>query len=384
MTRARQCDLAIVGGGLAGGLIALALARRRPEARVLLIEGEETLGGNHVWSFFAGDLTAEDASLVAPLIAHRWPGYHVRFPEFGRWLATPYHAITSEHFDATVRAALPTDRVLTGRRAIGVGPRSVVLGDGTRIEAAGVIDARGPSDLSALACGWQKFLGRELRLAEAHDLTAPVVMDAAIEQANGYRFAYLLPFAEDRLFIEDTYYSDTPEIDRALLGTRIADYAATRGWTIVDIGREETGVLPVVLGGDFETYWRSGGHNVAKAGVRAGLFHPITGYSFSDAVRSARFVAGLSDWSSPGLHDALHRFARDAWNRRGFYRLLGRMLFRAAEPNERWRVLARFYRLDAALIARFYASRSTAWDKARILIGRPPVPLGRAFHAIGG
>ena len=52
------------------------------------------------------------------------------------------------------------------------------------------------------------------------------------------------------------------------------------------------------------------------------------------------------------------------------------MLFLAAEPAERYRVLQRFYRLDDALVGRFYAGRSTAWDKARTLIGRPPVPLG--------
>jgi lycopene beta-cyclase len=384
MARARQCDLAIVGGGLAGGLIALALTKRRPEARVLLIEGGDTLGGNHVWSFFAGDVASGDLPLVAPLVAHRWAGYRVAFPDLERRLATAYHAITSERFDAVIRAALPAERLLTGRRAIGVGPRSVVLGDGTRIDAAGVIDARGPGDLSALACGWQTFLGRELRLTAPHGLADPVVMDATVEQLDGYRFAYLLPFAEDRLFVEDTYYSDVAEIDRPSLGARIACYAAARGWTIADTGREETGALPVVLGGDFEAYWRSGGHNVAKAGVRAGLFHPTTGYSLPDAVRTARFVAELSDWSAPALHDALHRFAREAWHRRGFYRLLSRMLFRAAEPEQRWRVLARFYGLDEGLIARFYASRTTGRDMARILMGRPPVPLGRAFRAIAG
>jgi lycopene beta-cyclase len=55
------------------------------------------------------------------------------------------------------------------------------------------------------------------------------------------------------------------------------------------------------------------------------------------------------------------------------------MLFRAAKPSERWRVLERFYRLPEALIARFYADRLTLADRARILAGRPPVPLGRAL-----
>jgi lycopene beta-cyclase len=76
--------------------------------------------------------------------------------------------------------------------------------------------------------------------------------------------------------------------------------------------------------------------------------------------------------------------ARRAWDRRGFYRMLDAMLFRAAEPEERYRILERFYRLDPGLIARFYAGRSTMTDKARILMGKPPVPVARALAAIRG
>jgi lycopene beta-cyclase len=58
------------------------------------------------------------------------------------------------------------------------------------------------------------------------------------------------------------------------------------------------------------------------------------------------------------------------------------MLFLAAEPSQRYRILERFYRLDEALVARFYAGASTLFDKARILIGRPPVPIDRALKVL--
>ena len=44
-------DVVIVGGGLAGGLTALAYARRQPGLRVGLVEPAATLGGPHLWSF---------------------------------------------------------------------------------------------------------------------------------------------------------------------------------------------------------------------------------------------------------------------------------------------------------------------------------------------
>jgi lycopene beta-cyclase len=57
-------------------------------------------------------------------------------------------------------------------------------------------------------------------------------------------------------------------------------------------------------------------------------------------------------------------------------------LFRAAEPQARYRVLERFYGLSEGLIARFYAGHSTLLDKMRVLAGKPPVPIGRAIRAI--
>ncbi|RIV93332.1 lycopene cyclase family protein, partial [Aurantiacibacter xanthus] len=74
--------------------------------------------------------------------------------------------------------------------------------------------------------------------------------------------------------------------------------------------------------------------------------------------------------------------ARKHWRAMGFYRLLGRMLFGAALPEERYRVFERFYRLPERLIERFYAGRSTLADRARVLAGKPPVPVSRAVAAL--
>ncbi len=70
------------------------------------------------------------------------------------------------------------------------------------------------------------------------------------------------------------------------------------------------------------------------------------------------------------------------WRSRRFYRLVNRMLFRAAKPNLRYKVMQRFYRLNASLIGRFYAGRSTRADRVRILVGKPPVGFGKAIACI--
>jgi lycopene beta-cyclase len=57
-------DLVLVGGGLANSLIAWRMRQRRPGVRVLVLEREAHLGGNHTWSFFDSDLAAGPAGLA--------------------------------------------------------------------------------------------------------------------------------------------------------------------------------------------------------------------------------------------------------------------------------------------------------------------------------
>jgi lycopene beta-cyclase len=143
------------------------------------------------------------------------------------------------------------------------------------------------------------------------------------------------------------------------------------------------GVLPVAIGGDLDALLAAGGE-AAKIGMRGGFFHPTTGYSLPDAVRVAGLIARQKRLDGAALRRVTEAEARRLWRERGFYRILNTMLFRAARPSERYKVLERFYGLSPALIGRFYAGRTTMLDKLRILSGRPPVPVGRAVAALAG
>jgi lycopene beta-cyclase len=371
-------DLLLVGGGLANGLLALRLSQVRPELDVRIVEGADRLGGVHTWSFFDADLTEAQQAWIAPLIVHRWPGYCVRFPQFERRLSTGYRSVTAERFAQVIQAALP-EKIMLNAPVASVSPREAVLTDGRRLRARAVIDGRGPTATPDLALGFQKFVGLEVRLAQPHGLTEPIVMDACVDQAGGYRFLYTLPFDERTLLIEDTRYTDGAELDRDVFRQGVLDYAAQQGWVIETILREEDGVLPVALDGDITAHLERHGP-VALSGLRAGLFHPTTGYSLPDAVRLADHLA--ESLRVDDVAGDIRRRARDVWAERGFYRLLNRMLFRAAKPQERYKVLERFYRLPQPLIERFYAAGSTLGDKARILSGKPPVPVGAALTCL--
>ena len=376
---ALDADLILVGGGLANGLIAWRLQHLQSDRRVLLLESGDTLGGNHTWSFHDADLTPAQQAWLAPLVAHRWDGYSVSFPALRREIAGGYAAVTSSRFNTVLQAAL-AGQVRLSTPVACLSERSVTLTDGRVLRAAAVIDGRGLRPSSHLRLGCQKFLGQELRLAKPHGLTRPVLMDATVRQQDGYRFIYLLPFSPDTVLVEDTCYADGDQVDADRLRANIAGYVRSRGWRVLDVLREERGALPITLAGDVQGFWQSA-EGIPRSGLAAGLFHATTGYSLPSAVRLADLIAGLPDMASAPLFKTVRAHALAQWQSQGFFRLLNRMLFQAARPDERWRVMQRFYGLPAPLIGRFYAARLGWLDKARILAGKPPVPVGAAWRA---
>ncbi len=364
----------IVGGGLAGCLLAWRLLRDDADYDLVVLERGDSLGGNHTWSFHGGDVGPEHHEWLAPLVACSWPRHSVRFPDLERGLESSYHSITSDRLHALLRDALG-ERLRLGVDVVSLDRRGATLGGGERIEADAVVDARGDPRSPHLALRFQKFLGQEVVLERAHGLDGPILMDATVPQTDGYRFVYVLPFTERRVLIEDTYYADGADLPEDRLRQSIADYAAAAGWGAIRVEREERGILPILLGGDFDRFWSDADPGVTRLGMQAAMFHATTGYSLPDTVHAVEALASRMPSAGADLDAFMRRFARAAWRRYRFFRMLNRMLFLAGEPHLRYRVLERFYGLPSPLIERFYAGRLGPTDKLRLVSGKPPVPL---------
>lgn len=373
-------DLILIGGGLANGLIAWRLSMLQPQMRVLLVEKEAALGGNHTWSFYQRDLTPAQHAWMAPLVGQRWPGYEVRFPTHRRRLETACYSIHSAHFQTVLCQALVAS-VLLNATVTEVGSTSVCI-NGRQYHATAIIDGRGHVPSASMAYAYQKFVGHEVVLTAPHGQAVPIIMDATVEQEDGYRFVYTLPFSENRILVEDTYYGLKPDLDYPAIRQKINAYIASRGWIVDTLVREETGVLPISLSGDMQAFWREKPSHIACSGLRAGLFHATTGYSLLYAVRLADEIAALPTLDAQSVYRHVERFSLRQWRAQSFMRLLNRMLFFASVPSQRYRLLQRFYRLPQDLIERFYAAQPILLDKVRILTGRPPVPVFAALKAM--
>lgn len=376
-------DVLLVGGGLSSGLCALAILHARPDCRLTIVESVDRLGGNHRWSFHGADVPPEARAWLAPLEQVDWPGYDVYFPDYERGLQGRYVSLDGEHLHTVVQERFddaPHAELLLGRGAAVVDERGVTLDDGERLDAALVIDCRGPvlpPDIAAYRGGWQKFVGLEVELTAPHELDRPILMDARVEQRDGFRFLYVLPLTPTRLLVEDTVFSDDPSLDVDALRAGVHAYCAEKGWAIEEVLRQEQGSLPMPVA----PVCVSRGPALA-GGYAGGWFHPGTGYSTPVALRFACFVAARAPEQVVG--DELHSLATELEHAQRFAHLLNELLFYCCTPELRWDVFSRFYRLPEATIARFYALQSRRRDRIRTLIGMPPpgVSLGGAFEAV--
>ncbi|MBX3179244.1 MAG: lycopene beta-cyclase CrtY [Candidatus Hydrogenedentes bacterium] len=365
-----DCDYLLAGGGLQNCLIALLLLHRQPECRVTLVEQESALCGNHTWSFHLADIPPEARAALEPVLDFTWDHYTVKFPGMQRRVDCPYGSILSERLAAAVRArieAAPNARLVLNTPIAAVDADRIVLGNGRVLYGRTVIDARGlPPHQPVKSTGYQKFVGLELRLAAPFPLRGPVLMDAEVPQEDGFRFFYVLPFESDCVLVEDTRFSDSPDLDIARLRAEVLRYAGGLGLDVHEILREESGVLPMPWSA--RRVWPAA--PPLLAGYRGGFLHPATGYSFPLAVRLALHIADRApeppfDAGWAGFmrrHRAQYRFA--TW--------LNLLLFRAYPPARRYHIFQRFYTLPEDVIERFYRLEMTRWDQARFFLGRPP------------
>ena len=351
----------IAGGGLAGCLLLVALKNKWPDVTVELHEKSSILCGDHTWSFHHDDVPKAFWPWLEPLVTRSWPFYQVFFPRYDRQFNSKYYSIKS---------------IDLAQKILEQYSDSVFLDSPLDLAQADFIAAGWPPMSKPESFGYQKFVGLEVTTAEPHGLKGPILKDVRQPQTDGYRFFYVLPWSDRKLLIEDTYYSNTPDLNLEKIKAEILRYAESRQWKIKEITSFEKGSLPLEM-------IRQDPQNSNKSfGAAAGLAHPVTGYTLPLILQQIHTVLDSDQFNLESIKKNLESKNKALSKNFSFYRLLNRMMFKAAVPEKRYVILERFYRLPEALIQRFYAGQTTFLDRIRILSGKPPVPLSQAIMCL--
>ena len=223
----------------------------------LIVEEEQTFGGEGYRLFADADLDDDGRDLLSPLISERWPGFYVAFPGFSRKLKAEQSGFAAADLHAEMVAALKPAQYRLGTRVVAVREDALVLDGGETIKAEGAIDARGAANLSTLELLYEASVERDYRFIAPHRVDRPVLIDANVDQGGGLRFMRCIPLGEDRLLVADATISERAQPD-AEAGARLDAYVAARGWQAEAVAAERSSVRPLPAGGDFAAFWRLG------------------------------------------------------------------------------------------------------------------------------
>ena len=359
MRRGKNCGLLIAGGGVAGCFAALAMARLRPEAAMVLVGEEVRFGGGSGMLVLDAGLAAEERDLLGPVVVRSWDACYVALPSRSRKLKLASHLVTTEAIHDAVADALP-DQCARNAKVVAIRDDSLLLPGGETIAGTGALDARGWAAQTTLEIAWRHRTARTCRFADPHRVDLPVLADMTME-AGGCGHFTCIPIDERTLRIERIDYSRSPE--GGADGTaRIEDYVRRRGWHDGEPRKAESSSRPIPLGGDFAAFWRIGGARVAKLGARGGFSHPFTGSALPDALRTGLALAGHKDLGGAALHDLFEAEAAGLWRRREFHRAVNRLLL-----DRGTMALLGLFELDSALLARFVAEEVGLFDRRKIL-----------------
>jgi lycopene beta-cyclase len=364
MVRGKREGVLIAGGGTAGCLAALALARLRPDVPLLIVEEQERFGGTRARALFDAEIAGEAGELIAPLAEQSWPGFYVAFPAFSRKLKGDLLAFGAEALHRAMIETLDEKQYRLGTKVVAVREDAMVLDGGEEIRAEGAIDARGAANLSMLELLYETRLARDYLMAAPHKVDRPVLADATAETAEGLGYMQCLPLDEQRLTVADVAVAEHSQPDGGA-GERLDRYVARRGWAGAEIEAERIVARPLPFGGDFAAFWRIGGARVAKLGLRGGFLHPVTGRTLADAARTGLLLARQRDFSGAALHDAVEAEAKALWKKREPLRALNAAIA-AAPPGERPAMLARLHALDPGLIVRMQADTLGMLERRKV------------------
>ena len=376
--------LTVVGAGLSGSLVALASRYFHPERVVHLYDPQDLDRKSYTWSLHDSDIPDPLKSwFLQKIVDCSWTSYEVRFPKYKRRLSLGYHSVLSESLYRKIRQdpkihlfskSYPRDQVEEHHS-----PVLWCTGWSTDPEAQ--------DSPSRDHRGYQKFVGWDIEMQEPHGLRTPLLMDACLEQVDGFRFMYQLPFSDRKLLVEDTVYSTNSSLSEEIFETRIQQYIEKNYPSCsYKVLRKEKGVLPIPWKTpDVEeqedprlNLQTAGTDRKLMVGAHGHYFQPVTGYTLPYVLKqiSALFTdASNSEYGDLSQVNSVQRPSQ-------LYYFLNYLMFHGSQDHFRYKMLEKFYQLPEETIRNFYRGELTYRDWfTKIFWGRPPIPLHRAIGA---
>jgi len=292
----KELELVIIGGGCSGLSLALALCRHAENSdlipRTLIIEPRPCYTNDRSWCYWE-----EANNKGGDLVKKEWQAWEFSSNSISYRQASKrtwrYHYVPAITFYNSAERDIflnPKLQLLKGCRVADVNPKGshfeVVIegcsvGNSTEIQkvfAKQIVDTRIPDNVDVnSAVLKQIFFGFEVVMNKPHGLPDVArVMENMRVDGKGFMFDYVLPIDNNSILVEFTRFAEkslSPESLRKDALESLHRVCGSSGYLIV---REEFGMIPMGLRGQFkpkDPRW-------VHTGLGAGAARPSTGYAF--------------------------------------------------------------------------------------------------------
>ncbi|MGB0113216.1 MAG: lycopene cyclase family protein [Ilumatobacteraceae bacterium] len=291
----RQVDIAIVGDGPAGSVLAHACRER--DVDVVLV------GRDEEWSATYGTWVDEVPDRFRGALGTVIPSIRVH-AVVDQALDRPYGVFDNVVLRSTLRNEV--DHVIGSVGSIsGASGRQLLTIDGDEIQARVVVDATGwpPSFASTSTrrpMAWQTAFGIVLREPPDGDTGQPTLMDFR-PVGGGGTFCYSIP-VHDGWLVEETILASSVAANPADLVPRLA---ARLGMTADDVMASAIRTEQVAIPMGVPLPDRN--DQIVAFGAAGGMIHPATGFSVTASMRAASRVAEALDagLEPAAIHEAV-------------------------------------------------------------------------------
>lgn len=287
---------AILGGGVAGVILSLQLARRMPNVKIALLDSSPSVRHRQSFSYFGRAPLAVETLTGCTLHKSKWSSWTIQNSSKARLFHSSkfcYNSIDSTDFFASLTGAIKgcanVDLVktqVTGqkdhRSHIEI---ATTAGDIRAYQVFSSIPDNQPS--SALS---QDFIGLHLQSDKAvFDPQVATLMDFTGDTRYGSHFMYLLPYGTHSALVESTLCrlsGQNPEEIEDFHREWLHRYINKLG-TKIDLAGEERGILPLSA----KPVDRFINARTIAIGSKAGMLRGSTGYALQNIDNDCHMIA---------------------------------------------------------------------------------------------
>ena len=385
-------DVLLVGGDISNCILAYWLAEERPDILIGIVAPGTEICSSEFHIFQESSLSRSGYRRLQPFISRRWreqdliTGQSTADGKTGQRLQDCLACISGE----MLRQAIFENQrieVLHRTTVVSTTRNAIELPGHDLITAPLVVESVPQGANQGARGGKVDIFDYRVFLAGPHRMDAPISMDVAHDQSQGFRWTQVLPLSEDEVLVRlhqvGTADENFDQIKKNAQET-LETYVESFGWRFVHTQLINHTFRPFMSDLSTDLFWRMAARKTVANGANGGFFHHGLFDEVAPAVEVASLISDLEDLRTLSVKDQLRPLFESFCEQQKFFHTLNEMILAPGGGDVGAQIYRHLFGLSPAILQRFYAGKLWSRDKIRISMATPGAQLSKALEQMGG